>query len=94
MMGSAPTPWDRTCQGFRRGMALAVATGVMPDWLARHVNRCGRCRQGLAYVLGRTTVALSERERGLAQKVAFVAKVRGLLNTASPAGSPATEEAR
>ncbi len=58
-------------------MAVAVATEEMPGWVAVHLNCCSHCRRGLAYVVGRSS-RLTERERGLASQVAFVAKVRGL----------------
>jgi hypothetical protein len=72
-----PSPWDHTCPGFRRAIAEAVATGELPRWVARHLDRCAACRRGLAHVVGRAT-PLSEAGQGLAEQVAFVARVRGL----------------
>lgn len=75
--GPEPTPWERTCPGFRRAIAEAIATGDMPHWVAHHLDTCPACRRGLAHVVASCT-RLDKKGQGLAEQVAFVAKVRGL----------------
>jgi hypothetical protein len=58
-------------------MATAVVDEEIPAWVERHLNHCPYCRRGLAYVVCRGE-PMSERQRDLAQQVAFVAKVSGL----------------